>query len=69
MTPEALHTELGRLGLGIRQLGRMLAIDDRTVRRFANGDQPIPRSVELLLQRLSPEEARRLLRQAREDAQ
>jgi DNA-binding transcriptional regulator YiaG len=61
MTPDALRAELTRLGLSQIALSRLLAIDDRTVRRWAAGELPVPRAVVLLLPRLSSAEAAALV--------
>lgn len=65
MTPTALRTELTRLGLSQNALARMLAVDVRTARRWASGDQPIPRAVDILLHCLTPVEAADLLADAK----
>lgn len=42
-TPADLfRDQLDRLGLGQRQLARLYEVNERTVRRWATGDQPIP---------------------------
>ena len=56
MTPDDLRAELERLGLTQRAGARFLDVTPRTLRRWATGDQPIPRAVALLLPRLTPEE-------------
>lgn len=56
MTPDELRAELKRLGLTQNGAARFLDVQERTVRRWAAGDQPVPRAVELLLPRLTPEE-------------
>ena len=64
MTPNDLRHELRRLGLSQPALARMLAVNERTARRWASGDQPIPSAVEALLPRLDRAEAYALLRAA-----
>lgn len=61
MNPDQLRHHLRRLSLTQNGLGRMLAVDVRTARRWASGHAPIPQSVELLLEHLEPAEAHRLL--------
>lgn len=48
MTPDAFRAALARLGLTQQGCATFLDVTDRTVRRWATGDQPVPRSVELL---------------------
>lgn len=48
MTPEAFRGDLVALGLSQIGAAKFLDVDARTVRRWATGDIPIPRSVELL---------------------
>ena len=68
MTPNALRQELTRLSLTQNGLARALAVDARLARRWASGDAHIPQSVALLLQRLTPADAARLVAVARERA-
>ena len=54
MTPDELRAQLDRLGLTQVGAARLLDVDERTVRRWATGNVPIPRAVEMLLPLLSP---------------
>lgn len=63
MTPNELRSELARLGISQVAAGRVLGVYERTIRRWAAGKAPIPRAVELLLERLTPEEAAELAAQ------
>jgi DNA-binding transcriptional regulator YiaG len=56
MTPDAFRSELSRLGLTQAGAAAFLDVDERTVRRWAAGDKPVPKTVELLLAKLTPEE-------------
>lgn len=58
MTPDALRAHLDRLGLTQVGAARLLEVDARTVRRWATGDVPIPKAVEMLLERLTPDDVR-----------
>lgn len=49
MTPAELRNAIDRLGLSQVGLGRFLGVDPRTVRRWAAGDLPVPRAVDMLL--------------------
>jgi DNA-binding transcriptional regulator YiaG len=60
MDADDLRWELDRLGLTQNGLARLLDIEPRTVRRWATGQYLVPRSVDLLLERLGPEEAQEL---------
>lgn len=55
MTSDEFRAELKRLGLTQVGAARFLDRDKRTVRRWANG-APIPKAIELLLPKLTPEE-------------
>lgn len=54
MTPDELRAQLDRLGLSQSGAARYLEVDPRTMRRWAAGDIPIPKAVELLLGKLKP---------------
>lgn len=56
MTPDTLRIELTRLGLSQVGAARLLDVDERTVRRWATGEIPVPQAVAMLLPRLTPEE-------------
>lgn len=58
MTPTELRAQLDRLGLSQVGAARFLDVAARTLRRWATGEQPIPRAVELLLPRLTPSEVK-----------
>lgn len=64
MTPDALRRHLIRLDISQLALGRMLAVDSRTARRWASGHQPIPTPVATLIETISVDDARRMLRVA-----
>ncbi len=49
MTPDSFRETLAGLGLSQARLGRLLGVDKMTPSRWATGDAPIPRAVELLL--------------------
>lgn len=59
MTPDELRSQLSRLGLTQVGAAGFLDYDERTVRRWAAGEKPIPRVVALLLPRLTVKEVRR----------
>lgn len=59
MTPDELRTQLERLGLTQGGVARLLDVDPRTVRRWAAGVVPIPKPVNMLLERLDPGEVAR----------
>ena len=59
MTPDELRTQLARLGLTQTGAARLLGVSDRTVRYWAAGEKPIPKSVEMLMERLTPDEVKR----------
>jgi len=61
MTPDAFRAELTRLGLSQVKAGKVLGADERTVRRWASGVVQIPRSVALLLPRLTRSEVEKPL--------
>ena len=56
MTPDELRAELDRLGLSQGGLSRLVAVGDRTVRRWCTGDQEVPRSVDIMLDLLGPDD-------------
>lgn len=62
MTPAAFRAEQDRLGLTQGQMGVLLGVRDRTVRLWLAEDS-VPRTVALLLPRLSKAEAKRLLKE------
>ncbi len=62
MTPDSLRQQLTRLNLSQNGLARALAVDSRLARRWASGDAVIPVSVSIALEKMTPAEARRLLR-------
>jgi hypothetical protein len=49
MTADDYRTCLKALGLTVNEAGRFLAVNERTARRVADGDLPIPFAVEALL--------------------
>lgn len=49
MTPHQLRATLQRLGLTAGAFARALDVNDRTVRRWQDGDVVIPRAIVLLL--------------------
>lgn len=49
MTPDTLRATLQRLGLTAGAFARALDLNDRTVRRWQDGDVVIPRAIVLLL--------------------
>lgn len=61
-SPDALRGELRRLGLSSLRFSRLVGADYRTARRWVAGSMPVPLSVMLLLERLTIDEARLLLR-------
>lgn len=46
MTPDQLRKLLDRAGLSQRAAARLLGIDERTMRRYASGEYPVPVVVE-----------------------
>lgn len=60
MTPEDLRTELSRLGLSQVGAAKALRVNEKTVRRWASGEIPIPHAVALLLPKLTVKEALKL---------
>jgi hypothetical protein len=56
MTPDAFRSELDRLGITQVGAARFLDVDERTVRRWATGERPIPKAVTMLLERLKPKD-------------
>lgn len=48
MDAAAFRATLAEFNLGQKEAGRFLDVAERTVRRWATGDQPVPRSVVLL---------------------
>lgn len=49
MTPEAYRDAIARLGLSQVGAGKLFGVTDRTSRRWASGDQDVPRAVEIAL--------------------
>lgn len=49
MTPLQLQRLLGRSGLSQRGAAKALEINERSMRRYCSGEQPIPKTVELAL--------------------
>jgi len=49
MTPTQLRKLLEKAGLSQRGAAKMLEIDERTMRYYAAGTYPIPRSIEIAL--------------------
>lgn len=50
MTSDAFRAALDRLGMSQVGLARALDVDQRTVRRWAAGQAPIPKAVQMLLE-------------------
>lgn len=50
MTPDAFRAHLDRRGYSQAEFAREVRSNDRTVRRWACGDAPIPYSVQMLLE-------------------
>ena len=50
MTTTELRQRLATAGLSQRAAARMLDINERTMRRYASGALPIPKTVELALE-------------------
>lgn len=49
MTPFDYQSAIARLGLTQVGAGRFFGYNDRTVRRWAEGEQPIPRIIEIVI--------------------
>jgi DNA-binding transcriptional regulator YiaG len=49
MTPDQYSDAIAALGLSQRAAGRFLKVGERTSRRWAAGDSPIPESAAILL--------------------
>jgi hypothetical protein len=62
VNPDELRSELNRLGLSQVGAGKVLAVEPRTVRRWAAGEVAIPQAVAMLLPKLSPKEVARIMR-------
>jgi plasmid maintenance system antidote protein VapI len=58
VTPNELRALLTRAGLSQRGAARELHINERTMRGYCAGQQPVPRTVELALKFLAAEHAR-----------
>lgn len=58
MTPDELRDALAALKLSQLGAAKLLDVDTRTMRRWATGDKPIPKAVEMVL-RLLIEKQRR----------
>ncbi|MGY3588049.1 hypothetical protein [Bradyrhizobium sp. USDA 4350] len=54
MTPDQARAHLARLKLTVGDFERLMAVGDRTARRWLSGDLPIPRAVEIALTELTP---------------
>jgi transcriptional regulator with XRE-family HTH domain len=53
MTPAQLKRALAKAGLSQRGAAKRLEINERTMRRYISGEQPMPRVVEYALYWLS----------------
>lgn len=51
---DRLRLELARLGLSQRGLARTLELDDRLVRRWCSGREPVPKVVWFAVESLAP---------------
>lgn len=49
MTPTQYRDTIAALGLNQSSAARLFGVDPRTSRRWASGDMPVPRAVELAL--------------------
>lgn len=52
MTNKQLQAALDKIGLSQRGMARLLAVDERSARRWASGDAPIPECAAILLRLL-----------------
>lgn len=62
MTPDAYRASLDSLGLSQVGAARLFGVDPRTSRRWALGEQDIPKAVELALQLMQIVGAKKLAR-------
>lgn len=66
MTPTRLKYALrAEAGLSQRGAAKLLEINERTMRRYISGEQPIPRVVEYAIYWISSHEVRRLRAKAK----
>jgi plasmid maintenance system antidote protein VapI len=49
---DLIREQLAECGLSQRNAAEVLGIDERTMRRYCSGDEPVPRVVVLALERL-----------------
>lgn len=63
---DALRDELARLRISTKQFARLAGADYRRARRWVAGSADVPVSVVLMLEGLSPADARTLLENPRE---
>lgn len=49
MTADAYRDAINRLGLSQIESARIFRVNERTARRWALGEQPVPRAVEIAL--------------------
>ena len=56
MTPQELKEAYKRLGLTQAKLATELEISERTIRRYAKGDWPIPKGIEYAIKWLLSQE-------------
>lgn len=50
MTPDAFKSRLSELGYSLVGFGREVDVGERTVRRWATGETPIPKAIQMLLE-------------------
>lgn len=50
MTPEAFKARLSELGYSLVGFARVMECGERTVRRWATGETPVPKSIQMLLE-------------------
>lgn len=50
MTPEAFKAHLARRGYTQAAFGKEVDTGERTVRRWATGETPVPKSIQMLLE-------------------
>lgn len=58
MTPDELRAHLSRLGLSQRGAAAFLKVNTSTLRRWAQGEVPVPHAVALLLPRLKKDDVK-----------
>ena len=56
MTPDELRAHLSRLGLSQRGAAAFLRVNPSTLRRWCQGEVPVPHAVALLLPRLKKDD-------------